>query len=151
MKFFLAVIMALFSLSAVAGSGYFYGQGTATHPDGSVHPYLMAINIEKASDVEMKFSYDMQYADRNVTFGHSWVFAKAGDMFFDVIIDGEVVGNGYCFRQKACHMRHRMFDMWIENTLYFDRHKRMAHSIGSRSTDDGDIVYVWKEQLKKLR
>lgn len=151
MRFFLAVALSMFSLSAVAGSGYYYGKGSATHPDGSVHPYLMAINIEKVSDVEVKFSYDMQYPDRNVTFGHSWVFAKAGDMFFDVIIDGEVVGNGYCFKQKSCHMRHRMFGMWIENTLYVNDHKKMAHSIGSRSTEDGDIVYVWEEKLKKLQ
>ena len=150
MRFFLTVALSLFSLSVVAGSGYYYGKGNATYPDGSVHPYLMAISVEKVSDVEMKFAYDMQYSDRNVTFGHSWVFANTGKMFFDVIIDGEVVGNGYCFKQKACHMRHRMFDMWIENTMYVDHDRGVAHSMGSRSTDNGDIVYVWKEELKRL-
>ncbi len=74
-----------------------------------------------------------------------WTSRRTKDGFFDVLIDGKVVGSGYCMNNQ-CHIGGAMGDTWWEETFTMGKHHRIFR-LGSKT--EKNFKVSWSGMMRK--
>ena len=156
MKLLLGIFLFLFSLSAFAdGSAkYFFGSGKQVTRANSKEVYLISLTVNKVDMQTSKYHYNVMFQDRSAEFVFFYSRSHANQSFFDVqISDGESlmnVGYGYCWG-AFCHTNVSLGNLHIEHSYVVHRQKGSIHGWGSKKNAEGDVSYVWTENLKRIK
>lgn len=133
----LATLAALTSaaMAAPMTDGSYKGHGRWKSADGQSGAYDVATTVK---DGVISNTYDFNGKSKSFT-----MEAKLDSKgFFPVLINGTIVGNGYC-QSVQCHYR---LDSGMEETLTFDQGH--LYRLGSK-TENGKTI-TWEEALDSV-
>lgn len=155
MKFVLGMLLSVaaalaLSSNAFAGSKFYFGNGQSIDTEGNRSNFLISLTIKKAGMGKSLYSYDIQYVDSDVHLDLHHVHSHANKRFFDVHLNGEVVGYGYCWRHK-CHKNVATPFINFEHTYMFKHKGKVLYGFGSKLDADGNVTSIWDETLKLLK
>lgn len=155
MKFILGMVLSVASalaLSSTAFAGYakfYFGNGQSIDTEGKHSNFLISLTVKKTDMNKKLYSYDIQYVDSSVHLDLHHVYRHTNKRFFDVEMNGKVVGYGYCWRHK-CHVNAATASINFEHTYMYKHGGKMIYGFGSKLDADGNVTSIWHETLKLL-
>ena len=162
MKFLVAVLFSLGSLTAFAAAGdsthsltyssahsfeYYHGSGVFKKPSGRSANFLASLTIRKLGEGKFNFIYGIYLPHKNLHYDIT-LSNREGASFFDVMSHGDTVGYGYCWGRK-CHLEYSLGGYDVEDTIVRHKHGNALTRTGSKRDEHG-IIKSWQMSMKKI-
>jgi len=151
------LIISAMMFAATSAFGYFLDTGKEHHlsghgrwkTDAGEHGHYH-VDLTILREEGGKVSLIESLRTDNEQMQYTYQLAKTDHGFFDVLVDGNKVGGGYCFHiahhgAKVCHLQSTVNDVSTESTLHFELNKVKVHRMGSFPHAGGTIA--WRDHL----